>query len=375
MTVSFIHTADWQLGRTFGQAGDEARGALHKQRFATVERLGTLAADRRADAVLVAGDVFDMVAPSDRTVLRAIAAMESFIGPWVLLPGNHDPALAEGVWARLRRLGAPANVMVAAEPEPILLAEGRLVVLPAPLRRKNETGDLTGWFDIAPSSPGAMRVGLAHGSIPSRLPEDADARNPIAEDRAARAKLDYLALGDWHGTLRIDARSWYSGTPEPDRAKGNDPGNVLFVRIEHPGDLPEVEAVPVGHYRWHDLDAVVHGSDDVWALAERLRGLGNPLNRHVVELSLQGTLDLARRTDLAGVLEDLSARLCDLRVDDASLIAEPSDDDLQAIGRGGFVGHAVDCLREQATGRNSEQAATARLALQILYLESVRGGA
>ena len=36
-------------------------------------------------------------------------------------------------------------------------------------------------------------------------------------DRAGHAAQDYLALGDWHGTRRIDARTWYSGTPEHDR--------------------------------------------------------------------------------------------------------------------------------------------------------------
>ena len=44
--------------------------------------------------------------------------MRGFAGPWVLLPGNHDAALAEGVWSRLERLGRPANVIVAASAEP-----------------------------------------------------------------------------------------------------------------------------------------------------------------------------------------------------------------------------------------------------------------
>jgi DNA repair exonuclease SbcCD nuclease subunit len=375
MTVSFIHTADWQLGRVFGQAGEDARVELRRQRFATVARLGALAAERRVDAVLVAGDVFDTAVPGKDTMRDALQAMESFAGPWVLLPGNHDPAQAEGAWSQLSRRGAPPSIIVAAEPQPIVLANGRLVVLPAPLRSKRESSDLTEWFDDARSPPSAIRVGLAHGSIPSRLPREEDVHNPIAVDRAARARLDYLALGDWHGTVCIDDRTWYAGTPEPDRAKDNDSGNVLLVEIERAGGEPQVERVPVGRYRWHKVAFSVHGSVDVAALHEQLRRLGEPLKQQVVLLTVQGTITLACRADLDSMLDDLEGRFCDLRLDDAGLIAEASEDDLQAIGRGGFIGRAVNRLLDLTKGADPEQAATARLALQVLYLESVRGGA
>ena len=368
MSISLVHTADWQLGKAFGSAGNEAQGRLREQRFKTVERVGELAGERRADAILVAGDVFDSGTAGDHTLRRTRAAMESFGGPWVLLPGNHDPAAAEGVWTRLRRLGTPGNIIIADRPEPIVLAEGRLVVLPAPLCRHNEATDLTAWFDTVPAVAGAVRVGLAHGSIPSRLPAEAEARNPIVDDRATRASLDYLALGDWHGTLRIDARTWYSGTPEPDRAKDNDAGNALVVRIDRPGALPQVEQLPVGHFAWHALKGAVHRPEDVALLAEGVRALGNPLDRHVVELVLEGTVDFATRAALTSALDDLAARVRDLRVDETRLIVLHTDEDLQRIRPTGFVGSAVARLREAAAGTDS-QAAVARLALQILYLE------
>ena len=69
-----------------------------------------------------------------------------------------------------------------------------------------------------------MRVGLAHGSVQGILADDIDSANPIAPDRATRARLDYLALGDWHGCKRIDDRTGTAATPEPDRFKANDSG-------------------------------------------------------------------------------------------------------------------------------------------------------
>jgi DNA repair exonuclease SbcCD nuclease subunit len=368
VSVLILHTADWQLGKAFGTVGGEAQARLRAARFEAVERVGGLARERGADAVVVAGDVFDSGTAADPTLRRALIAMESFSGPWVLLPGNHDPAAPEGVWERLRRLGLPDNVIVADRAKPVQLADGRLVVLPAPLGRNNETADLTVWFDAAAAAPGAVRVGLAHGSIPSRLPADADARNPIADDRAARAGLDYLALGDWHGTLCIDARTWYSGTPEADRAKDNDPGNALLVRIDRPGAMPVVEPVAVGRYRWHAIRRTVHRREDATVLADDLRALGSPLDRHVVELVLEGSVDFAARAALTAALDDLAARLCDLRVDEAGLAVLHSEDDLQQIPATGFVGSALARLREVAMG-SDPQAAIARRALQILYFE------
>ena len=56
--VSFLHTADWQIGRVFSQFEPDDAAALFEARFAVVERLAAIATERRVDAVLVAGDVF-----------------------------------------------------------------------------------------------------------------------------------------------------------------------------------------------------------------------------------------------------------------------------------------------------------------------------
>ena len=162
--------------------------------------------------------------------------------------------------------------------------------------------------------------------------------------------------------------TWYSGTPEPDRAKDNDAGNALVVRIDRPGALPQVEQLPVGHFAWHALKGAVHRPEDVALLAEGVRALGNPLDRHVVELVLEGTVDFATRAALTSALDDLAARVRDLRVDETRLIVLHTDEDLQRIRPTGFVGSAVARLREAAAGTDP-QAAVARLALQILYLE------
>ncbi|MGO3743712.1 metallophosphoesterase family protein, partial [Kerstersia sp.] len=109
--LRFIHTADWQIGRVFSQFEEDDAEALAAERFAVIERIAAQATQWQADAVLVAGDVFDAQGVRDKTIHRMFMAMAGFRGPWVMISGNHDAALAESVWSRARRLGAvPGNV-------------------------------------------------------------------------------------------------------------------------------------------------------------------------------------------------------------------------------------------------------------------------
>jgi DNA repair exonuclease SbcCD nuclease subunit len=222
MAIRLLHTADWQLGKPFTRFAEGDSGAiLREARFDAVRRLGALAVEVEAAAVLVAGDILESEHAEPAVLRRMVARMEGFAGPWLLLPGNHDPARPGGIWDRFLASGdCPANVHILREPVPFPLLDGRLVVLPAPLRQKHGHGDPTAWFDSTALPAGAVKVGLAHGAVPELLPEAAQGPNPIPRNRAEEAGLDYLALGDWHSCQQVGPRAWYSGTPEPDASPG-----------------------------------------------------------------------------------------------------------------------------------------------------------
>ena len=85
-------------------------------------RIGRLARAEGAAHVLVAGDVWDVAAPSDRTLRQPVERMRQFPElRWHLIPGNHDPNLPGGLWDRLRRAGLPDNVHAHLQPEPVPL--------------------------------------------------------------------------------------------------------------------------------------------------------------------------------------------------------------------------------------------------------------
>ncbi|MGO7733599.1 DNA repair exonuclease, partial [Rhizobium johnstonii] len=87
---------------------------------------------------------------------------------------------------------------------------------------------MTEWMKGAATPDGSIRIGLAHGPI-QEFSEDATATNVIAPNRAALAGLDYMALGDWHGSVAVDPRTHYSDAPEPDRFKHDRTGQAMVV--------------------------------------------------------------------------------------------------------------------------------------------------
>jgi len=370
-----LHTADWQIGRTYRRFTSEDAAFLTEARLETVERIARLASVRSVDAVLVAGDVFDAQTVSDRTVRRLFNALSGFDGPWLMISGNHDAASGAGVWARARQLGCvPENVRAIEEPCATLLEEIGCVVLAAPLTQRRTHSDLTGWFDDEPSASGLLRIGLAHGSVSGILPDSVDASNPIAPDRATTARLDYLALGDWHGTRRVDARTWYSGTPEQDRFKDNDAGNVLQVDLSRAGDEPVVEVIPVGAYCWHELERRIDVAADVEELGQRISLL---IARDVVALRLVGQVDLEQQRRIRHMLGVAQGRVRALETDLSRLRLRPSDADIAALAADGYVGEVLAELREAATrgeggldpacdGAEDEAASVAAEALNIL---------
>ncbi|CUI72858.1 exonuclease subunit SbcD [Achromobacter xylosoxidans] len=367
----FLHTADWQIGRQYGQFETDDAALLAEARFDAVARIAALAAERQVDAVLVAGDVFDTQGVSDRTIRRLFAALAAYAGPWVMIAGNHDAALADSVWSRAAQLGCiPPNVRVPPRPGVVDLAAQNLAVLAAPLTQRHTYDDVTQAFDAMESEPGRIRVGLAHGSVAGRLPDTIDATNPIAPDRASRARLDYLALGDWHGCLSIDERTWYAGTPEQDRFRGNEPGYVLDVRIAAPGATPQVERVATGKYRWSAWTETLSLPTDGQALAERLAALRA---EDVLRLELQGHVNVPTWEALQRAVDQAAAQARAVLPDFSGLLLEPDDADLAQLGASGYVGEVATQL--QAMQADPEQAAVAGEALRLLLRFQREGAA
>lgn len=368
--MRFIHTADWQIGKVFKQFGAKEE-ALRQARLVAIERLGELARTNNVQHILVAGDVYDNEAPNTITLRAPIERMKTFADVhWHLLPGNHDPHRPEGVWDRVGQLGLPPHIHVHLTPTPVPLTDG-VFLLPAPLLRKSEVNDLTAWMDGAATPAGALRIGLAHGAV-INFTSEGEATNPVDPTRPAKAKLDYLALGDWHRTLQIGPAVWYAGTPEPDRAGRQERGTALLVEIPGSGAPASVTPLTTGTYRWLTRTERLKDGRELADLDQRLRS-EQDLSRLILRLRLEGTLPLTAYAELQRRLVDLEAAVFNLDLDQSALVARPTEADLEAIDFDGVLRRSADRLKTMVDdpAQNAETRRRAEDALIELYLRVV----
>ena len=381
--MRFIHSSDLQIGMVFNYFAPDAAFALQDARQEVVRTVGELAVKYRAAAVLLAGDIYDRQQPSSETLRKPIEAMRQFPRiAWHLMPGNHDDARDNGLWDRIGRPGLPENVQLHTKPGAMKIGDDDgtdVFLLPAPLRYRSSEDDLTAYMDGEPTPEGAIRIGMAHGSIQG-FGAEGEAKNYVAPGRTETAGLAYLALGDWHRQKQVNARTWYSGTPEPDRFKlppdagGSlcNGGSALLVEIAGARATPIVTPVETGKYRWHQVSETLTGDSQIDLLESRLRGLERDLAG--VVLDLIGTLSLTGRERFeARIVQSVGSAVRAMRFDDAGLVPDPTEAEMNAIDRSGFIRVAADRLKAMANDSpDPERARLAPLALRRLYLEHLR---
>ena len=367
MAFRFIHSADLHLGRRFGNLPEEARGRLVEARHQIIGTLARAANEHGAQHILIAGDIFDTETPTDPVWRQALAAMGADPGlHWWLIPGNHDSLAAESLWSRFRHHSS-ANVHLIDDVEPIEIAPG-VMLLPAPLPRRYPGRDLTAWMPGCETDPRHFRIGLAHGAVRDFSEEGNASDGIIPPDRAETARLDYLALGDWHGQVRIGPRTRYCGTPERDAFHHDGKGVCLAVTLTAPGALPVIEVVPTGKFIWADEALpLVPGEPADEAL---LALLPNENRRdHLFRISASGRATLAEQAALAHAAEAVGPEFCHFGLDLSGLATEFALADLDDIDRVGALRMAADNLRRGAEDedRDGQARRVSAAALNRLY--------
>src|SRR5262249_10327247 len=151
--------------------------------------------------------------------------------------------------------------------------------------------------------------------------------------RLPERELDYIALGDWHGTKQVAEKAWYAGTPELDRfvkGDGHDPGHVLLVTATR-GAPPQVEVVRTARHGWHRLACNFSADTDLARLEAEIEScISQRAQNDLLELTLSGMLGIEAMTRLAQQLETLRARLLRLALRDGVRVA-PTKDELAAL--------------------------------------------
>ncbi len=314
MALSILATADFHLGLRYAPF-PEAQRQLVEARFACLERLVTVANDRRCDLFLVAGDLFDRVGVPKADVLRAVKALRRFEGRLVaLLPGNHD-YLSPGedtLWTQLEA-EAGDRILVLKEPRPYPLAHFDVdaCLYPGPCHRRHSDANAIGWVKDTRRDPGVRtHIGVAHGSLAGFSPDMEESYYPMETAELLAAGPDFWVVGHTHVRYPERAgqgeRVFIPGTPEPTGFDCSHAGVAWLLAIEDRGAVA-AEALETGRYRFvrEDLEA----SDQRALEGMVARYAGPDAATRLVKVRLSGRLSRADRQALADAEAALRGRV------------------------------------------------------------------
>lgn len=220
MTASrmrLVHLSDLHLG--FRQFQRQTSSGIN-QREADVAAVFRVAIDTiiglRPDLVVIAGDVFHNVRPSNPAILHAFTQFSRLAQALpdaivVIAAGNHDTPRAVETGCILR-LFAPLGFHVAdTEPRRIAFPERGLSVLAVP-----DAAGVRVALDPDPAMPHNVLVlhGEVAGVVPVSAADSERAAVQIAPEEIGPARWSYVALGHYHVFRELAPNAYYSGAIE-----------------------------------------------------------------------------------------------------------------------------------------------------------------
>ena len=357
--VSFLHTADWQLGQTLRMVGKSKAEQLRSARLIAAKNLLELAEELDVDFVVSAGDNFE----SNQVGRELLRKTQNVLGdfpeiPIYIIPGNHDPLMEDYAFKTDPLNSVGNNVNILTREQPIEVPNTSAVLYPGICRKKKSSQCPLEWVP-GRREDDQIRVGLAHGNwmkIPD-LPRD---DYPIEEKAAKKHDLDYLAMGHWHSTFPDPAdssneRTFYSGTPEPTGFNENDSGNVLLVEVDSPGDIPRVEKHEVAEYSWVKKEANLSDEVSVERLEDDLKSDTYDEKNTLLRLKPGGTIPLKVMEKFDELTEKLEDSFFYLDVREEDLDLAPSEQEVEELVAGtGWLGDAVEYLEKLASGESTD---------------------
>ncbi len=391
----FIHTADWQIGKPYLQIKDnEKRFKLKRERIDVISRIRNEAQRQAAQFILIAGDLFDSPTPSISSVTEVLEAIGEIGIPVLTIPGNHDHGALGTIWhsddfKKYQKEMAP-NLQLLLDREPIEIEHA--VILPCPLLRNKDNTDPTLWLrevDWRKISSSKPRIVLAHGAVNDFKGCDyafddeaqSDANNLINLNSLPINEIDYVALGDWHNLKQVNDKTWYPGTPEPDRfnqGEKNQRGQILQIDVSRTS-RPKVKTIPTGRIKWHNICFRFNNDEDLSRLARQIEELtAGRIARDLLRIEISGRLSLSGHKRYQSLKEDLENKLLRLRIKGECHQA-PESNELEELTRNienPLISQVASQLQERLIkeeDKDSEQASITRVALCELYRFAVKG--
>lgn len=250
----FVHTADLHLDSPFvglQEVDDRVASELREATFRTFDRIVDLCLERRADFLLVAGDIYDAGDRSLRAQLRFRDGLERLSDAGIasfVVHGNHDPLnrwSAKLEWPeRAHIFGARGvtSVPVVRDGETIAHVYG-ISYATQDVRRNLAT-------KFRRTDDGPFAIGLLHCNVGDDTGHDPYA--PCTLEDLTQVGMDYWALGHVHNHRILSPEGpvvVYPGNPQGRNPRELGPRGCYVVEIDA-GGHPTAEFVPMDTVRW-----------------------------------------------------------------------------------------------------------------------------
>lgn len=316
----FIHAADLHLDSPFrGMVEDAPQFAstLRDATFDTYEAIIELCIAERADALLVAGDIYDGADRSLRAQLRFIEGLRRLDEAGIrafICHGNHDPL--DGWEAQLTFPGNVVQFGPSVSAEPVNTSDpGSPLVYGMSYPTREVRENLVPLFPQP--EPGRFCIGLLHANVGANTGHEPYAPCSLAD--LEQSGMDYWALGHVHTRAVLRDRHptvVYPGNPQGRHVNEAGARGVYVVDVDGQG-APRLEFRAVDRVRWERVSLAIdelENEQDLLDAAER-RLLetrddagGRPL---VYRLRLDGRGALHASLSRDGFLRDVQDQLND----------------------------------------------------------------
>jgi DNA repair protein SbcD/Mre11 len=219
--VRFVHTSDWHLGKRLHEA------SLLEDQAHALEQIVAVCRDERAEALIVAGDLYDRAVPP----VEAVTLLSDFVArvardlriPIVAISGNHDSPDRLGFAAELLERGqVHLRTSASRVTEPVMLERGRrrLAVYCLPYLEGAADHRAAVQAALEPIPRGGEAVLVAH-LFAAGGRESPESERPLLIGGAAPVDVptlsgwSYVALGHLHEAQAVGGRGdiRYSGSP------------------------------------------------------------------------------------------------------------------------------------------------------------------
>lgn len=214
--MRLVHLSDLHLGfRQYQRLTPSGINQREADVAGTVQRAVTQIIALAPDLIVIGGDVFHTVRPSNPAILHAFRTFSQLRDqlpdtPIVMIAGNHDAPRTTETGCILRLFREIGVFVADTKAELFTFPSRSLAVLGVPHTAGNDRPPLT------PPEGFEFTVQLLHGNIAGVMPPNAQpadrAAIEIPSSELHAEEWSYVALGHYHVYQQVAERAWYSGS-------------------------------------------------------------------------------------------------------------------------------------------------------------------